>query len=116
VAFSEDFLTYVLEQISLIRGVTSKKMFGGLCLFYQGRAFGLIAEDVLYLKVDDSNRTDFEAEGMDAFVPFPAKPEYKMGYYEVPIDVLEERETLREWALKAIAVSKKAAVKKRKKV
>jgi DNA transformation protein and related proteins len=114
-AFSPDFLEYVLEQISLVRGVSSKKMFGGLCLFCQGRAFGLIDEDVLYLKVDDSNRAEFEAAGMGAFAPFPAKPEYKMGYYEVPIDVLEDREVLRDWAKKAIAVAQKAADKKRKK-
>jgi DNA transformation protein and related proteins len=114
-AISPDYLEYVLEQMRLVRGVTSRRMFGGLCLFYQGKAFGLIGEDVLYLKVDDSNRADFEAAGMSAFAPFADKPEYKMGYYEVPIDVLEDRERLRDWSLKAIAVSKKAADKKRKK-
>ncbi|HEY3295499.1 MAG TPA: TfoX/Sxy family protein [bacterium] len=112
---SEDYLAYVLEQMRLVRGVTTRKMFGALCLFHQAKAFALIDEDVLYLKVDDSNRGNFVAAGMSAFTPDANKPEYKMNYFEVPIDVLEEPEALREWAKKAIAVANKAALKKRKK-
>jgi DNA transformation protein len=110
---SQDYLEYVLEQISLVRGVTTKKMFGALCLFHQARAFGIIDDDMLYLKVDDSNRTDYEEAGMKQFTPDPSKPQYKMNYYEVPVDVLEEREALRDWAMKAIAVAKKITAKKK---
>jgi DNA transformation protein len=67
---------------------------------------------VLYLKVDDSNRADFEAAGMEAFAPDANKPEYRMSYYEVPVDVLEERDLLALWARKAIAVADAAAAKK----
>ncbi|MHC4330494.1 MAG: TfoX/Sxy family protein, partial [Planctomycetota bacterium] len=52
----------------------------------------------------------YEAEGMEAFRPFPEKGSV-MQYYEVPIDVLENRETLRSWARKALRVAERKADK-----
>jgi DNA transformation protein len=119
-AFSEDFLGYVLDQLRVVPGVSSRKMFGGLCLFHGGRAFGLIdSDDVFYLKVDESNRADYESAGMKPFAPFPDKPQYIMSYYEVPAEVLEDRDQLKDWSRKSILVAqkvnKKPAAKKRKK-
>jgi TfoX/Sxy family transcriptional regulator of competence genes len=63
-AISLEFAGFVLDQLSPLRGVSLKKMFGGACVFYQGKAFGLIdSDDTFYLKVDDTNRADFEAAG-----------------------------------------------------
>jgi DNA transformation protein len=47
---------------------------------------------------------------MGPFKPFPDKKEV-MQYYEVPIDVLENRETLRDWARKALRVAERKAGK-----
>jgi DNA transformation protein len=85
-------------------------MFGGAGLYFDGLFFALVADDVLYFKVDDSNRSDYEAASMDPFCPFPDKP-YAMQYYEVPIDVLENRDTLRDWAQKALDVAERRADK-----
>ena len=67
--------------------------------------FGLIDDDVLYLKVDDSNRSDYTLRGMDAFRPFKDKPLYSMTYYQVPAEVLEEPEELARWARKSCEVA-----------
>lgn len=34
-----------------------------------------------------------------------------MGYYQIPIDVLENKETLKDWALKALRVAERKADK-----
>ncbi len=109
-AVSVSFRTYLLEQMGQIRPVTSRPMFGGLCFFAEGRAFALVADEVLYFKVDDSNRPDFVAAGKWSFLPFgdPAKP---MQYYEVPEDVLEDSDQLAVWMGKAIAVAARAKAK-----
>ena len=113
-AVSVSFRTFVLEQLGQVRPVTLRPMFGGLCVFAEGRAFALASRDVLYFKVDDTNRPDFEAEGMGPFLPFgdPAKP---MQYYELPAEVLEDPEALARWMAKAIAVAAKAKPKARAK-
>jgi TfoX/Sxy family transcriptional regulator of competence genes len=38
-----------------------------------------------------------------------------MQYYEVPIEVLEDKTALGEWALKALEVARTAKMKKKKK-
>ena len=105
---SNEYLTYVIDQFESLGPVRYRRMFGGAGLYFEDLFFGLIADDVLYLKVDDSNRTDYEVEGMEPFKPFPDKKEV-MQYYEVPIDVLENKDTLRDWARKALRVAEHKA-------
>ena len=67
---TESFRLYVSEQLSRIRPVTTRPMFGGVGIYADGLFFALIDDDVLYFKVDDSNRPDFEEHGMGPFRPF----------------------------------------------
>ena len=94
-------------------------MFGGFGLYADDLFFGILAADVLYFKVDDSNRPDYERAKSEAFHPFEDRP-MSMSYFSVPPSVLESTPTLSSWAEKAIAVarsakqplSKKASAKK----
>jgi len=104
-AISSSFMDYVLEQLIELGDVKVKKMFGGAALYYGGLIFALIADDVLYFKVDDSNRLDYAQKNMKPFKPFDDKP-MLMPYYEVPVDILENRNKIAEWARKSLFVSK----------
>lgn len=112
---SEDYMTYVLGQFESLGAVAARKMFGGAMLHLGGVYFALIADDILYLKVDDSNKPDYEAAGMGPFRPFGSKTRV-MQFYEVPADVLEDKEKLELWSKKALdaAARKPPAVKKKK--
>jgi DNA transformation protein len=103
---SDEYLTYVLEQLEDVGSVEARRMFGGAGIYYRGVMFALVADDVLYLKADDSNRDDFERAGMGAFCPFPDKATV-MSYYEAPADVLESKERLGRWAEKALRVAER---------
>jgi len=63
VPVSDDYLDYVLDLYSTWGGVSVRKMFGGAGLYREGRMFALIADDTVYLKVDDSNRPVYEERG-----------------------------------------------------
>lgn len=107
-AISDEFLDYVIDQLAGWRRVTARKMFGGAGLYCDAVMLGLIADDVAYLKVDDSNRADFVEAGSTAFNPFPEKGKtVAMPYYEIPADVLEDPEVLGQWAERALAVARK---------
>ena len=110
---SSGFKSFVLEQLEQIADITSKSMFGGVGLYGDGFYFALIHNDRLYFKVDDTNRPDFEAASMDAFRPY--NDERTMQYYEVPVDVLEDIDQLREWTQKSITVSQNAKRGKKQK-
>lgn len=98
---SDEYLTYVLDQLQQVGPVTAKRMFGGAGIYASGVVFALVADDVLYLKADETNREDFERAGAGPFQPWPDKP-MTMSYYEVPADVLEDRDLLRQWGQKAL--------------
>jgi len=68
----------------------------------------LIAGDVAYLKVDDSNRDDFLKARSAAFNPYPDKVKTTvMSYYEIPPEVLEDRHELAKWAQRSLTIRKK---------
>ena len=107
-AVSDEFLDYVLDQFSGWDEVSARKMFGGAGLYCDGVMFGLIADDVAYLKVDESNQVDFEKAGASAFNPSPEKEKtYVMSYYKTPADILEDRQLLSQWAERALTVARK---------
>ena len=112
-AVTDDYLQYTLEQLAGLGRVITRRMFGAVGLYHEGRFFGLIADDTLYFKVNDSNRGDYEARGMGRFRPFPSKPHLSMTYYEVPADTLEDADECMVWARKSVAVAAAAITGRR---
>jgi DNA transformation protein and related proteins len=98
---------FVIDQLSLIRDVTARAMFGGVGIYAGDVFFGILAADVLYFKVDDSNRDEYQEAGMSAFTPY-ANGAMTMPYYQVPTSVLEHSGSLVAWARRSIAVSRAA--------
>ena len=100
---SDQFLDYVIDQLCGWGEVSARRMFGGAGLYRDGRMFGLVADDVAYLKVDDSNRAAFEKAGSAPFKPYPHNTTV-MPYYEIPADVLEDPAELARWAERSFAI------------
>lgn len=111
-AVSSDFLAYVLDQLAGLGAVSSRRMFGGAGLYRDEFFFGLISQDVLYLRVDDSNRNDYASCGMAQFRPYADKPHLSMNYYETPAEVLEDAGELVNWAQRSVKVAVAAPVKR----
>lgn len=105
-AVSSDFLEYILDQLSAWGDVTARRMFGGAGLYRDGKMFGLVADNVAYLKVDETNKDKFLAAGSSPFKPYPNKPT-TMSYFEIPTDILENSEKLIEWAEESLSIQKK---------
>jgi DNA transformation protein len=107
-AVSPSFRTFVLEQLGRgVRGIRGRSMFGGVGIYAGEVFFGLIADDTLYFKVDDSSRPEFESRGMGPLQPYGEAGEV-MQYYRVPEDLLEDSEALTQWVEQAIMVARRA--------
>jgi DNA transformation protein and related proteins len=105
---SNGFRSFALEQLQrTVPGVRARSMFGGVGVYAGDLFFGLMDDDILYFKVDDSNRGRFEERGMGPFRPYGDGGEV-MQYYEVPADVLEDVELLTSWVEASLAVARKA--------
>jgi hypothetical protein len=73
-AVSESYLAFVLGQLEGLRGVVTKRMFGGVGIYSDGLFFAVIDNDTLFFKVDDELRPRYRSAGMSAFAPMPGKP------------------------------------------
>jgi DNA transformation protein len=102
---SADYLDYVLEQLASLGGLTTRRMFGAVGLYHAELFFALIDDDTLYFKVDDSNRADYQARGARSFRPYKDRPEVSLSYFEVPAEIMEERDDIVAWARRSIAVA-----------
>ena len=80
-------------------------MFGGFGLYADDVFFGILAADVLYLKVDDSNRADYQKARSEPFRPFKER-RMSTSYFAVPLQVLEAGPTLATWASRSIVVAR----------
>jgi DNA transformation protein and related proteins len=112
VPVQDQYLAYILEQLAGIGALRSNRMFGGIGLYSRELFFGLIDDDTLFFKTDESNIAPYRERRMARFMPFPDRPEAVLGYHQVPADVIEDAEQLVEWARKSVDVALRAQVAK----
>ena len=78
--------------------VSARRMFGGHGVFHDGRMFGLVIGERLYLKTDEASRADFEAKGMAPFAYMRSGKLTPTSYVEAPPEIYEDREEATRWA------------------
>jgi len=97
---NNDFVEFVLDQLSGLRDVRKRRMFGAFGLYQGETFFGIVDSGRLYLLTDDNTRRDYEDRGMKAFAPTPGQ--VLKNYYEVPVDILEDDDELQTWVRRAV--------------
>jgi DNA transformation protein len=108
----DQYLAYILEQLAALGSLRSNRMFGGIGLYSREIFFGLIDDDTLFFKTDESNVAPYRERNMPRFMPFPDRPEAVLGYHQVPADVIEDSEQLVDWARKSVEVALRRQVAK----
>lgn len=101
----DSFRDFVLDQLRDLDDVEARRIFGGYGLYRDEMFFGIIHKGKLFFKVDESTVREYRLRKMKPFRP-NAKQTLK-SYYQVPVDIIEDADELREWAMKAIAAKVK---------
>ncbi|GAB2876430.1 TfoX/Sxy family protein [Uliginosibacterium flavum] len=105
---SADYIAYLTELFAPLGRIRSKRMFGGAGLYCDELFFAIVIDDVLYLKVDEHNRAQFEAEGLEPF-RYEAKGKLaQMNYYRAPDEALDSPALMHPWARSALAAALRA--------
>jgi len=72
-ASTKDYKNFIIEQLSILDGISCKPMMGEYLLYYNGLLFGGIYDDRLLVKKVDTNK-EYD---MKKVIPYPnAKPMY----------------------------------------
>lgn len=89
---SKAFIEFLHEVFEAFGPIQAKRMFGGYGIYHDGLMFGLVVANQLYLKVDDENRSFFEAQQLGPFIyEMKGKP-VELSYRLAPEAMLDERE------------------------
>lgn len=99
----DGFRDFVLDQLADLDGVRCRAMFGGYGLYRQDRCFGILLKSRLYFKTSAQTRPAYQAHGMAPFRPNSTQT--LSSFYEVPVDILEQADSLAAWATAALSVT-----------
>lgn len=100
---------HCLELFSPLGAVRAKSMFGGYGFYLDEFFFALIADETLYLKVDDQTEGAFRDAGS-----YPFTYSYKdgrsvtMAYWSAPAEAMESPPMMRDWARLALGAALRA--------
>lgn len=80
---SDADIAFVMDVFSELGPITSRKMFGGICLYYDGTVFSLVSKDgTIYLKCKGSLAAELSDDGGTQF--------HNMPYWSLPDAALED--------------------------
>ncbi len=110
-ARSREFVDYLMELMVGLGEVRARAMFGGFGIYHDDLMFALVADEVLYVKVDDESKPTFEAAGGE---PFRLESKNAvMAYYTVPDAALDDAEIMMHWARLGVDAAMRAKPRKR---
>lgn len=110
---SDSFAEFLREQLAPLGRVTMRRMFGKTGVFCDGVMFGMVADNVLYLRVDDHNRTAFkEAESFPPLSYEKKGEPINLSFWRAPERLFDESDELVAWARVALAAAHRVAAKR----
>jgi|SRR5262245_21914683 len=104
----DEFLAHVLELLGPLGPVAARRMFGGYGLYCDGVFFGIVSDNMLYLKTDDHNRSEFERAGCEIFSYSRKGKRAKLNFYRAPEDAMDAPHLMLPWARSALATALRA--------
>jgi DNA transformation protein and related proteins len=103
---SNEFAEYVHGQLADLGEVVFGRFFGGISFKLGDVQFAMCMRNALYLVVNDATRPRYLEQGSKPFQYETAKGVRLVHrYYEVPEEVLEDRDVLTTWAQEAVAAA-----------
>ncbi len=108
------FVAHVLDLLQSIGPVRAKKMFGGYGLFLQDLMFALVADEMLYFKVDAKSEQAFVDLGLEQFTYHKKGKPFSMSYYQAPEESMEDVNEMCLWGTRAFDAALRASAKKKK--
>lgn len=103
---------YLHDLFAAFGPVSVRAMFGGQGVYAEGRMFALVADGIVYIKVDSDSRPAFEAAGSHPFVYHGKGAPTVMQYFTIPDSDLDDPEAVAKWARLGAAAALRAAASK----
>lgn len=102
----DDFADYLVDALSELGPIQTKRFFSGTGLLLDDVQFAFIIRGSLYMRVDETGQAAFRAAGSGPFTYRTSKREVALtGYYAVPAGMLEDTDELCDWSRRAFRIA-----------
>ena len=111
---SSGFAEFLREQLAPLGPLTLRRMFGKTGVFCDGLMFAMVAEDTLFLRVDDANAAAFAEAAADPPLSYvKGGQRIDLAFWRAPDGLLDEPDELLAWARLALAAAGRIALDRR---
>jgi DNA transformation protein len=93
-----EFVNYLHEVFQDFGSIRTRKMFGGHGIYHDDIMIGLVTDDTLYFKVDESTKQEFIDKDLSAFEYSKDNKKIQMSYYLAPEEIYDEPDEAVYWA------------------
>ena len=104
---TQDLVQNLVARLLPLGPVEARRMFGGWGIFYEDLMFALVANDTLFLKVDDETKERFAEAGSAPFTYQRPGKSVEMSYWRLP-----DKDEILHWAELGLAAARRAKRKK----
>lgn len=112
---SDSFAEFLHEQLAPLGRVTLRRMFGKTGAFCDGVMFGMVTDNMLYLRLDDRNRAAFEEALSSPLLSYEKKGStIALAFCRAPERLFDEPDELVAWARLALAAARRVAAKRKR--
>ena len=110
---SDSFAEFLHEQLAPIGHITMRRMFGKTGVFCDGLMLGMVADNMLYFRVDDGNRDAFkEAEVAPPLNYRKRGSTIDLSFWRAPERLFDQPDELVSWARIALQAARRVATKR----
>jgi DNA transformation protein and related proteins len=110
---SDSFAEFLREELAPLGRVTLRRMFGKTGVFCGGVMFGMVTDNMLYLRVDDHNREAFQEAASSPPLSYEKKgAAIDLAFWRAPERLFDEPDELVTWARLAMAAARRVAAKR----
>ena len=100
---ADAFIEHLHDLFAALGPISTRAMFGGHGVYFDGLIIGIVIDDALYLKADAQSRARFEDAGCAPFVyrfdpGRSQQPPITMSYWSLPEDAMESPQAMLPWA------------------
>ena len=111
---SDSFAEFLREQLAPLGRVTLRRMFGKTGVFCDGVMFAVVADNMLYLRLDDHNRAAFAEALASPLLSYEKKGvAIDLAFCRAPERLFDEPDELVAWARLALAAARRVAAKRK---
>lgn len=110
---STAFADFLRDQLAPLGRVTMRRMFGKTGVFCDGVMLGVVAENILYFRVDNQNRARFkEAESFPSLSYVKNGRAIDLSFLRGPDRLFDDHQELIAWACAALAAAHRVAAQR----